>query len=306
MGYMDLYVVRRPLAFAGIEGDKGRALFSIIGVPFDSTSTHRTGQRYGPLFVREASMNIESNGYSVEGFIEDVPFYDEGDVSVVHGNASVTIDRVSKVAAEIAGGGRVPVIIGGEHIVTLGVIRGLKASGLRPCVLVFDAHFDLRLDYLSNPLSHACTMRRVLEELGNVRVAYVGVRGFDREELSFVNGNPNIVYFTPRSLKSLEVADIVSKVEKLLSECMELYVTIDMDVYDPAYAPGVGNPEPGGLSSREVLPMLAALVDERVVGLDVVEVTPQYDVGGITSMLAAKTLQEILIAAFKGRKARRL
>ncbi|MDM7274941.1 MAG: agmatinase [Thermoprotei archaeon] len=301
MGYVDLYVVRRPLTFAGIEGDRGRALFSVVGVPFDSTSTHRTGQRYGPLFVREASMNIESNGYSVEGFIEDVPFYDEGDVGVVHGSVGVTIDRVSKVVSEIAGEGRVPVVIGGEHTITLGVIRGLKATGLRPCVLAFDAHFDLRLNYLSNTLSHACTMRRVLEELGGVNIAFIGVRGFDREELSFANGNPQITYYTPRTLESMGVASVVSEVKKFLSECGELYITVDMDVYDPAYAPGVGNPEPGGLTSREALPMLAALVDERVVGLDVMEVTPQYDVGGVTSMLAAKTLQEALIAAFKGR-----
>ncbi|MFN4046401.1 MAG: agmatinase [Acidilobaceae archaeon] len=304
MGYVDLYVVRRPLTFAGIEGDRGKALFSIIGVPFDSTSTHRTGQRYGPLFVREASMNIESNGYSVEGFIEDVPLYDEVDVGVVHGSVSATIDRVSKVVSEIAGEGRIPVAIGGEHTISLGVIRGLKASGLRPCVLVFDAHFDLRMNYLSNVLSHACTMRRVLEELGSVNIAYLGVRGFDREELSFAGGNPQIKYFTPRTLESTGVTSVVHQVKKFFSECREIYITIDMDVYDPAYAPGVGNPEPGGLTSREVLPALAALVDERVIGLDIVEVTPQYDIGGITSMLAAKTLQEALISAFRG-KARR-
>jgi len=291
----DLLVVRRPLVFGGFEVDRGRAKFSVVGFPFDSTSSHRSGQRYGPLFVREASMNIESNGYSIEGFIEEVPVHDEGDVAVAHGDVVESIGRLSRVVEELVRDGRRVVILGGEHVATIGAIRGLRAGGLNPCLLVFDAHLDLRYEYLGVKYSHACTMRRVLEMLGDVAVVYVGVRSYSREEMELARGKPNITIITSRNVELLGLANVVASIKRSLARCETLYVSIDMDVYDPSQAPGVGNPEPGGLTARELLPIIATVLDERVVGLDVVEVTPPYDIGGITSILAAKTLQEALI-----------
>jgi len=296
MGLRELYLVRRPLVFGGFEVDRGRARFSLIGFPFDSTSSHRSGQRYGPLFVREASMNIESNGYSVDGFIEDVPVYDEGDLAVVHGDPVESVERLSKVVSEVVGEGKRVVVIGGEHVATIGVIRGLRALGVKPCILAFDAHLDLRFEYLGVKYSHACVMRRALEILGDIQLTYVGVRAYSREELEIARSKRNIEIITVRAVETLGLANVVAQVRRSLSKCESIYVTIDMDVYDPSHAPGVGNPEPGGLSARELLPVVAGVIDERVVGIDVVEVTPPYDQGGVTSVLAAKTLQEALIA----------
>jgi agmatinase len=295
LGLRDLFLVRRPLVFGGFEVERDRARFSLLGFPFDSTSSHRSGQRYGPLFVREASMNIESNGYTASGFVEDVPVYDEGDLAVVHGDVVESVERLSKVVEDLVRDGRRVVVIGGEHVATIGVIRGFRAGGFKPCLLVFDAHLDLRYEYLGVKYSHACTFRRVLEMLGDIELVYVGVRAYAREEMELARSKPGITIITPRNLELLGLANTVASVKRSLSRCESLYVSIDIDVYDPSQAPGVGNPEPGGLTSRELLPLIANTVDERVVGIDVVEVTPPYDVGGVTSILAAKTLQEALI-----------
>lgn len=296
MSLRDLFLVRRPLVFGGFEVERGRARFSLLGFPFDSTSSHRSGQRYGPLFVREASMNIESNGYVATGFVEDVPVYDEGDLAVVHGDVVESVERLSKVVAELVGEGRRVVVIGGEHVATIGVIKGYRAGGFKPCLLVFDAHLDLRYEYLGVKYSHASTFRRVLEILGDTELVYVGVRAYSREEMELAKSKPGVTVITPRNLELLGLANIVAGVRRSLARCESVYVSIDMDVYDPSQAPGVGNPEPGGLTSRELLPIIANTVDERVVGLDLVEVAPPYDAGGVTSVLAAKTLQEALIA----------
>ncbi|MEM2223757.1 MAG: agmatinase [Acidilobaceae archaeon] len=295
--FKDLYLVRRTLSFAGLEMERAKSIFSIIGVPLDSSASHRTGQRLGPLYVREASLYIESSGFTIEGFIEDVLFYDEGDLAVVHGDVQETLDRLSKVVAELLGEGKYPIVIGGEHTVTVGVLRGLKTMGLRPCIVIFDAHFDLRYDYLGVRYSHACTFRRSLEILGDITLAYIGVRAYDKDEILLVRSKGSISYITPRVLETIGISNVIASIRKALSNCDHIYVSIDMDVYDPSYAPGVGNPEPGGLSPREVLPMITAIIDERLVGLDIVEVTPQYDINGASSVLAAKTLQEALIVA---------
>lgn len=296
MSLRDLYLIRRPLVFGGFEVDRGRARFSLVGFPFDSTSSHRSGQRYGPLFIREASMNIESNGYSVDGFIEDVAIHDEGDLAVVHGDVVESIERLSKVVEEIVGEGKRIIVIGGEHVATIGVIKGVRRAGFKPCMLVFDAHLDLRYDYLGVKYSHACVMRRVLEVLGDTQVVYVGVRAYSRDEIEIARSKQNLEIITSRAIEVMGLANVIAQVRRGLSKCDSVYVTIDIDVYDPSQAPGVGNPEPGGLTARELLPIIANVVDERVVGVDVVEVTPPYDHGGVTSILAAKTLQEALIA----------
>ncbi len=295
MSLRNLFLIKRPLVFGGFEVEREKAKFSLLGFPFDSTSSHRSGQRYGPLFIREASMNIESSGYAIEGFIEDVPVYDEGDLAVVHGDVVESINRLSRVVEELVGDGRRVVVIGGEHVATIGVIKGLKAGGLKPCLLVFDAHLDLRYDHLGFKYSHACTFRRILEILGDIALVYIGVRAYSREEMELARSKPGITIITPRNMEMLGLANVVANVKRSLSKCEAIYVSIDMDVYDPSQAPGVGNPEPGGLTAKEVLPIITAVLDERVVGLDVVEVAPPYDIGGITSVLAAKTLQEALI-----------
>ncbi|MCX8165463.1 MAG: agmatinase [Acidilobaceae archaeon] len=294
--YREAYVISSPLRFGGMEKSRQKALISILGVPLDSTASFRPGQRFGPLHVRAVSPELESNAYAADGYLEEVPFFDEGDIAVSHGDVVETLERISRVVQELLAEGKRIALVGGEHTITVGALKGAKAFGLRPCLVVLDAHLDLRDDYLGVRFGHASTFRRALELLGEVPIVYIGSRAFVREEIALAKSRPNIMLLTPRSIESLGLANVIGSARRALSECKKVYFSIDMDVYDPAYAPGVGNPEPSGLSPREVLPLLSSLVDERFIGVDVVELSPPYDAGGVTAVLAAKTLQEVLIS----------
>ncbi|MEM4507379.1 MAG: agmatinase [Acidilobaceae archaeon] len=296
MAVKELYVVKRPYVFAGIEGDREKAVFIILGVPLDTTASYRSGQRFAPFFIREASINIESNAYFFEGFIDEVQIYDEGDLVVVHGDVLESLERLVAVTEELVNEGKRIVAIGGEHIMSFAIAKGLARAGYKPCLLVFDAHLDLRSDYLGVRFSHACIVRRVLEALGDIKIAYIGTRAYSREEVDFVRTKPSVQVVYARTIEALGLANVSAIVKRHLSGCEHIYLTIDMDVYDPSFAPGVGNPEPVGLTPREVLPLIAKLTDERVIAIDVVEVAPPFDVGGVTSVLAAKTLQEAVLA----------
>ena len=301
-GHMDLYRVRGPV-FAGIERPREATLISVLGAPLESTATYRPGQRRAPRSVREASENIESNGYYVRGlYIEDVPLYDEGDISLPPGDAAEGVERVRRVVSELVSEGRIPVLIGGEHTVTLGAYKGLIDAGLRPCMVVFDAHLDLRDEYMDLKLSHATVMRRIAEIRGESRLLFIGTRAYSRGEYEHAARLERVKLIEARDLQLVGMANATSWAVDFISDCRHVYVSIDMDVYDPAYAPGVGNPEPGGLGPVEVLGFIARLIDHRVVGADLVEVTPDYDPTGATSVLAAKTLQELLLALEASRR----
>ena len=300
-GYRELYMVQRPLSFAGIEASR-KPVYSIVGAPFDSTSSYRSGQRFAPAAIREASINIEGNGYAIDGFIDDVPLRDEGDIVVSHGNVHETLTRIAKVITEILEDNATPVVIGGEHTVTLGVLRGIAASGRKPCIISLDAHFDLRDDYLGERYSHACWLRRALEEMG-VRAVVVGVRAFDKEELVYAENSGLVTYIPSWVIKSLGLRAALLRIKSALSPCSKVYLTIDMDFLDPAYAPGVGNPEPGGLDIQEGLQLASELAKSfSIIGVDVVEVTPNYDPSGITSIAAAKIMQQVLLASWEARR----
>ncbi|MCE4603495.1 MAG: agmatinase [Aeropyrum sp.] len=296
----DLYLISPPTPFTGVQRARDQALYSVVGAPFDSTSSYRVGQRFAPVEIRLASSQLESNGLYVEGDIDSVPIADEGDIAVVPGSQLLTLERIENVVAEIVGEGRVPVVIGGEHLVTLGVLRGFAKAGVRPCVAVLDAHLDLRGDYLGERYSHATVFRRAVEEL-SLKVFHLGVRAFDAEERSYADEVSLVEYITASRLEILGVDGAVVAFRRFASECKHIYLSVDMDVYDPAYAPGVSTPEPGGLTSKEGLALVSRLVDERFSGFDIVEVTPPYDPSGITSVLAAKTIQEIILASWASR-----
>jgi len=294
------FVEESPLAFGGYRPPRERSRYSVVGIPFDSTVTFRGGQRWAPRSIREASAFIEFRSLHAGIDVDYIPIYDEGDVAVVPGDALETLKRVSSVAEAVAGEGRILVGIGGEHTVTYGLFEGVsKALGSPPCLLIFDAHFDLREEYLGYRFSHACVMRRIAERLHPPFMVYVGVRGFADEELRFAESKEGISYVTSLDLFSMGEANIAARVSRKLSDCKALYLTIDIDFLDPSEAPGVGNPEPLGLSMREALNLLHSLVDDRLVAFDVVEVAPPYDVGGITSINAAKIIVEIIAAVEK-------
>ncbi len=296
MSLLDLYTTRSEYRFAGIESASG--VYAVYGFPFDSTASYRGGQRFAPMHVRRASANIESNGYyAEESYIEEVPLFDVGDVAVVHGDAAASLYRLEKVVESIAGDGGVPVGIGGEHLLTLGALRGL-AGGKGPlCVIVLDAHFDLRDEYLGLRLSHATVFRRALEEGVASRIFYAGVRAWDRREKEGADRDSRVSYVSARRFAMLGPVNAAALARRHLEGCKRVYVSVDIDVLDPAFAPGVGNPEPGGIGVRDVLEFLAFTVDDRIAGFDVVEVSPPHDCGEAAAFAAAKILQELLLLA---------
>lgn len=291
----DLFINPSPNAFGGRSAPREKSRYSVVGVPFDSTSSARPGSRYAPREVRHASANIEFYSFRSGVDVDRIPICDEGDVAVVHGDAEATLSRVREVASKLYGEGKIAVFIGGEHTISIASCTPLPKVA---CLAYLDAHFDLRHDYLGYKLSHACTLRRILEQRRPEEVVVVGVRACEREELEHAV-KEGVEYITPQRLRVLGLREVARRLSKKFEPCDSVYITVDMDVFDPAYAPGVSTPEPDGLEPWMVLDLLAYVVDERLRGLDVVEVSPPYDPAGVTSLLAAKIIVEVIAAHYK-------
>lgn len=307
MSLINLYTTRGEYGF-GPEKKPDKPLYTILGVPFDSTSSYRPGQRFATLEIRRAAYNIEWNSLFVdEAYLEDVDLEDIGDLAVVHGDPRSTLQRLSSVVEEIAVEGKIPVVLGGEHLILYGVIDGLVKAGKRPCIVVFDAHFDLRDEYLGLKMSHATVMRRVIERFNPGKVYFIGVRGWERDELYYARMKKEVEFETSMGLKKIGPLNLLASIRRSLDKCKDIYVSIDIDAVDPSYAPGVANPEAMGITPHELFQILYGLaIDERLVGLDLVEVTPPYDPTGATSILAARTITEALILNQLARRGRRL
>jgi len=290
----ELYLIRSPYTFLGIDGDPSRSPVSIVGVPFDSTNSFRGGSRFAPSRIRLVSQSLETYSFRCGTDLELQPPYDEGDVAVSHGDAGITLKNVAVVSSDLLGKRRIPIFMGGDHIITYGVINGVTQSlGRAPCVVVFDAHLDLRPEYLGYRWSHACTTRRLTEIIGSNNVLVVGARAASKKEIEDAR-KLGIKYITSLDLMRKSVREVTNKVKDLTNHCTEIYFSIDMDVIDPAYAPGVATPEPEGITPTQLLDILWRLTDERTIGADIVEVNPLVDTSDTTSFLAAKILIELI------------
>ncbi len=277
---MDIIRPGRPL---WAQEDPEAPRFSLLGVPFDGTASFNPGSREGPLAIRAATHGLEDyspalRGSVPEGFLEDL-----GDLELPFGNPAGMLKGTEAAVEEILEKGRIPFLLGGEHLVTLGALRALRRRG-EFALVQLDAHADLRSDYLGESLSHASVVYHAQELLGRERVFQFGIRSGSEEELgraAFLREEPSEGAFR----------DALAAIGDL-----PLYLTIDIDVADPAFAPGTGTPEPGGWTSRQVLEAVRLFGGRRLLGADIVEVLPSRDPAGITALLAAKCLREILIA----------
>jgi len=267
------------------------ARYVVLGVPFDGTTSYRSGARFGPILIRQATINLESYvlDYGIE--LSEVLIADVGNVSIVSGNSERTVDRVKETIEEIItlNPQAVPVLLGGEHSQTLGAIRALKPKSY----IVFDAHLDLRDTYEENPYSHACVARRIAG-LG-VREAMFGIRSGTREEVEFAR-EKGIVWIHARDYSFDSFVEVV----ELLPE--PIYLSIDIDVFDVSMVPDTGTPEAGGLSFWDVISAIEWLVEnKKVIGFDIMEVAGER-LGNPTAVTAAKLLFYFIAAAEKGRK----
>lgn len=271
-------------AFLGA-GPRQAARWAVFGAPLDATGSFRPGSRFGPAAIRLASPVLEEWSPVLQRGFGERPFCDLGDLDLAPGETDGALDAISELAAELDAAGIRPLMLGGEHLVTWAAVRALAPAhpGLR--VLQFDAHADLREDYLGRAASHATVMRRVCEVIGPDRCHQLGIRSGSPEEWAYAR---RATRFAPSAWAVPEGwrADLRSS---------PLYVTVDIDFVDPAYAPGTGTPEPGGPTAADLLAAVDSLDGLNVVGADLVEVSPAYDPTGATAALAAKVVRELLL-----------
>lgn len=275
--------------FLGSLADVDEASSVLIGVPFDGTTSFAPGTRFGPNRMREASQNLETYSPRQDRALEEIAFVDLGDVALPFGNVTEALERVEAVSRHILAGGKRLAVMGGEHLITLPVVRACAASFKQLAVIQFDAHADLRDHYEGEHDSHATVMRRVGEVVGPESIFQIGIRSGTRDEYAF--GRAHSGAFTE---------DLRTGVERALQELKDrpVYVSVDIDVVDPGYAPGTGTPEPGGCRPHELLEALLRLAVLDIVAFDVVEVNPLVDLHWTTSVLGAKVVREGLLAYF--------
>jgi len=271
------------------------ARFVVVGVPFDDTSTYRAGSRFGPQAIREASINIESFCERSSIDIDDVPITDLGDVHVAE-SLLETIKRIAGIAEDVYKHNKVLVLLGGEHAITLGGVEPLIPD---VTLVYFDAHMDLRDEMFGARLSHATVLRRLVEKLGADRVVGVGTRAYCKEELIFAIKS-RVRFLYAREIRSKGIEWAKQQLAEFLSSARRIYVSIDIDVLDPAYAPAAANPEPEGLTPSQLYDLLTAIPGDRVWGIDLTEVSPHYD-RGVTAIVAARSLFEIIAHVYKHR-----
>ncbi|MEM0057422.1 MAG: agmatinase [Candidatus Bathyarchaeia archaeon] len=298
MGYRELFVSQSNV-FGGFQKSFEEADYVVLGVPFDATSTFRTGARFGPNAVRAASLNIETYSFRSGVDVENLRIHDLGDLHVST-DTKQTLERLSRVVKEIHEAGKMPVAIGGEHTITIGVLKGLSSLLRQTAVISFDAHLDLRDEFMGLRLSHTTFLRRTNEQLQPATILEIGTRAVCKEELEYAE-KAGIEFFTANQIREWGWKKTVNQLKKKLEECENVYLSIDVDVLDPAYAPAVQNPEPDGLDTPTLLDILCGVCDKRVVGFDVVEVAPNYD-HGITAIQAAKVIFEVLCSIERDRR----
>jgi agmatinase len=261
-------------------GDAGDIV--LFGVPLDLTTSFRPGTRFGPAAIREASDVLEEWSLALGRGLAEVPFRDLGDVDLPPGDLEGSLAAIESAAREI-GAGQLPLALGGEHLTTWPLVRVAASRHPDLHIIQLDAHADLREDYHGLRLSHATVMRRCAELLGRERIHQFGIRSATPEEAAYA-----------ADMHPFEVLEPLRPTVDQLSDA-PVYVTIDIDVADPAFAPGTGTPEPGGIDARELLSAVAALRGLNVVAADVVELSPAHDPGGITAVLAAKVVRELIL-----------
>ena len=287
--------VSQVTQFSGFSKPLPDARYVVIGVPYDHTSTYRTGSRFAPRAIRDASLNIETYSLQTGIDIEHVPIHDAGDLHVVD-DAGQMLSRLEAVTREILAANKTPVLMGGEHTITLGAVRSMPRS---VGVISFDAHGDLRNEYGGGPTSHATVMRRITELIGTDAVLILGVRALCKEEVDFIDQH-DIQKFTPWEIRAQGLAKTAQYVAAFANKFEHIYLTVDIDALDPAFAPGTGTPEFNGLTPDELMVLATTAARQRIAGFDVVEVCPNLD-SGITSIAGARIMFEIIAQIEKAR-----
>ncbi len=273
--------------FADANSEYADADFVMFGAPFDKTSCFRKGSKRASSAIREASYNFEPYNPHYDVDLCDVPFCDLGDIK-----GSVLVDEMLKTIRNVVEGilndDKIPIMMGGEHSLTYPCIQAFQDIS----IVVLDAHLDLRAEYAGYKHSHACVSRRIIEEIGATNYVSIGVRTGSKEEYDFAKEN-DIHFYTMEQIRSEGIVHVLrDAIEYLNTE--RIYLSIDVDAIDPAYAPAVGNPEPFGMTPIDIKYVIQSLASYTS-GFDLVEISPEYD-HGQTALLGAKLIREFIAA----------
>ncbi len=298
MSYLELFTSQTNV-FSGMQKTFEAAKYVIFGVPFDATSTYRTGARFGPDAIRAASLNIETYSLRSGVDVEDLALFDGGDLHVSP-EAQKTNDLTQLVVEDILAAGKMPVVLGGEHTITLGAAKGLGSKAAKTAIVSFDAHLDLRSEFMGSHLSHTTFMHLINEQVKPAKIIEVGTRSMCKEELAYAK-QAGVEFFTSQQIIKKNSEQIAEQLKEKLACYDNLYLTVDMDVLDPAFAPAVQNPEPEGINTTQLLDLVLAQCGKRVIGFDLSEIAPIYD-QGISAVVAAKMIFEMLCQLEKSRK----
>ena len=274
--------------FIGCDSSYRTAGIVLYGAPFDSTTSYRPGARFGPAAIRHESYGLETYSPYQDKDLTDCNVFDSGDLELCFGSSESALVDIESRAAEILRDGKLPLLLGGEHLVTLGAVRAAVKKYPDLHIVHFDAHADLRDDYLGAQLSHACVLRRCHDLLGDGRIHQFCIRSGDREEFQFAARHTDIHKFDFTGLQELT--------DWLCQANVPVYLTIDLDCLDPSAFPGTGTPEAGGVSFLQLLGAIRTVTKANIIGADVNELAPMLDQSGVSTATACKVLRELLLA----------
>ena len=282
---------KNVMTFIGCDAEYNESEIVLFGAPFDSTTSYRPGARFGSQAIRNESYGLETYSPYQGKDLTDYKIFDSGDLELCFGSSEMALADIQNRAWEILEAGKIPLLLGGEHLVTLAAVRATarKYPGLH--IIHFDAHADLRDDYLGARLSHACVIRRCHDILGDGRIHQFCIRSGEREEFRFAKEHTD---FHPFTFEGLE-----ETIQELDREQVPVYFTIDLDCLDPSVFPGTGTPEAGGVSFLELLAAIRKVSELNIVGADVNELAPMLDPSGVSTATACKVVRELLLALAK-------
>ena len=277
--------------FVGCDASYEEAEMVIFGAPFDSTTSYRPGARFGSSAIRHESFGLETYSPYQDEELTDYTVFDSGDLELCFGSSKEALKDIEERTDIILNDGKFPLMIGGEHLVTLGAVRGVLKKHPDLHIIHFDAHADLRQEYLGMELSHACVLRRCHDLIGDGRIHQFCIRSGEKAEFDFAKEHTDMHRFSFDGLEDL--------VERLRKEQVPVYFTIDLDCLDPSCFPGTGTPEAGGVSFQELLQAILLVARTNVVAADVNELAPMLDASGASTAMACKVVRELMISLLK-------
>lgn len=273
--------------FIGCDSEYSESDIVLFGAPFDGTTSFRPGTRFGPSEIRHQSYGLETYSPYQDVDLCDCRIFDSGDLELCFGDTVRVLDDIESRTKQILEDGKLPFMVGGEHLVTLGAVRAVFDKYPQLAIVHFDAHADLRDDYLGQKLSHACVLRRCHELVGDGSIYQFGIRSGDRSEFIWQQGHTEMYRYDTAELKQ-----VLSRLQN-----RPVYLTVDLDVLDPSVFPGTGTPEAGGIGFDTLRKDVTLICQQlQVVGCDVNELSPAYDPSGVSTAVAGKIIREMLIA----------